>query len=87
MDVLKTVVLSHFRQTIPDTIFIRLFEKTGRIIVFPLAGGWAGVLVFGRAASNFCLEHISCTFGGILMKLHTNVHHYEKPCCVHEPSL
>jgi hypothetical protein len=57
--------------------------KTGNNTVFPLVGEWAA----GRAASNFCPKQISYTLGGILMKLHTNVHHYEKPCRAHEPDL
>jgi hypothetical protein len=36
---------------------------------------------------RFCSEHISYMRGGILMKLHRNVHHYEKLCCLHEPGL
>jgi hypothetical protein len=42
----------------------------------------------GRAGSvQFCPEHISYMFGGILMKLHRNVHHYEEQCRAHEPGL
>jgi hypothetical protein len=32
-------------------------------------------------------EHISYTYRGILMKLHRNVHHYERQCHAHKPGL
>jgi hypothetical protein len=32
-----------------------------------------------RAGSSFCPEHIWYTYGEFLMKVHKNVHHYEKP--------
>jgi hypothetical protein len=37
--------------------------------------------------SRFCWEDISYTHEGILIKLHRNVNHYEKPLNVHELSL
>jgi hypothetical protein len=47
-------------------------------------GGRAGGLAGGV---QFCPEHISYMYGGILMKLHRNVHHYEEQCRAHEPGL
>jgi hypothetical protein len=55
--------------------------KNGSYYSFPLGGG-----LLGERRPIF-VQSISYTHGGILMKLHRNVHHYEKPCRSHEPGL
>jgi hypothetical protein len=58
-------------------LFIRPFEERDVLLERPWRAG--GV--------QFCPEHISYMYEGILMKLHSNVHHYEEQCRAHEPGL
>jgi TRAP-type mannitol/chloroaromatic compound transport system permease small subunit len=62
-------------------------HPTGGVLVYniscPFEKGSFFISLVGGV--QICQEHISYMHGGISMKLHRNVHHYEKLCSTHEP--